>query len=228
VWWDIGANIGWFTLHLSRIVKATGKVVAFEPNPFTAKLLQRALKDSVSTNVLFCELALGDGSASAILHVPLDVEHTDGGYGRPSLIRQSDIADYAEVTVSVSSADEQIQRGTPIPFGIKMDVEGFESAVLAGATHLFKQSPPSVILCEATHRPDVLVQPVELVQSIRNFGYRAYHVENLREYDPTVPLDGSWSKDFVFLHHRVAETLLPRLLGHEAGSKVERPTSNRP
>ncbi len=218
VWWDVGANLGWFTMLLSRLVGSAGKVIAFEPNPATAVLLKRSLSEERIYNVLLRELALGEKSESATLHIPIDPENTDGGHGRPSLIRQTDIAECEELNVSISSIDDQIEMGVPLPFGIKMDVEGFESAVLAGAARFFTQTPPAVIICEATHRPDVLMRPTELVQQIRGLGYTVFHAETLQEYDSAEPIDGSWSKDFVFLHTPQISGLIQKLQAKETGT----------
>jgi FkbM family methyltransferase len=219
IWWDIGANIGWFTLLLSRLVGDAGSVEAFEPNPFTASLLDRAISVNGVSNVRMNRLALGEQRGQATLFVPSKPGSTEGGHGRPALIRHSDLHSLSEVSVRVDTIDSLVaSRSIPYPFGIKIDVEGFEGAIIAGAQRLFKEAPPMVVLSEVNHREDCLLKPHQLVSAIVNFGYRAFHVENLEEYDPVISIDGSRSKDFVFIHRHADENVI-RKLRSTAGEK---------
>ena len=213
VWWDIGANIGWYTFLLSRKVGENGRVLAFEPNPLCSKFLSSGLGHNGFLNVVQSQVALGAKTGRSILFVPVDPDHTLGGHGRPSLIRHEDIKSVSEITVETATVDQVIEMGMPHPYGIKLDVEGFESAVLAGAKEMFKSSPPSIIISEVTHFRDALVKPKELVQTIISYGYIAFHVENRRRYDPNVEIDGSLSKDFVFVHESCIEEIGPKLAG---------------
>ena len=215
VWWDVGANIGWFTLLLSDLVSSSGKVIAFEPGSPSFELLQSAVSYNRRQNVLAHRIALAADVGRATFFVPDDIEQADGGHGRPSLVRQRDIASIVELSVETSTIDHFIKNGTPAPFGIKMDVEGFEAAVLRGGKMMFAQSKPAVIVSEVTHRPDTLATPQELVQLIQDFGYLAFHVETLAAYNAHVPIDGSWSKDFVFLDGSRVDELLPMLHRNE-------------
>ncbi len=211
-WWDIGANVGWFTFLLSKQVGSEGEVFAFEPNPFAFGLLKESFEFMQPDNVRLLPMALGDEEGQSTLFVPDDVSAISGGHGRPSLLRQSDIAHLQERGGARHHGGPlPRQRLMPAPFGIKMDVEGFESAVLDGATRLFETAPPKVMIMEVTHLADALIKPVELVDRMIGLGYRAIHAENLQEYQRTGVIDGSWSKDFVFLHESQFEELHQKL-----------------
>jgi FkbM family methyltransferase len=212
IWWDIGANIGWFTLLLSRLVGNEGSVEAFEPNPFTASLLDRAISINGASNVRVNRVALGDKQAQATLFIPSDPGSVEGGHGRPAMIRHADLRSLSEVSVRVDTIDSLVASGSiPYPFGIKMDAEGFEGAIIAGAQRLFTEAPPLVVLSEVNHRENCLMKPHQLVSAIVDFGYRAFHVENLEEYHPAIPIDGSRSKDFLFIHNNADEGSIRKL-----------------
>jgi len=48
---DIGANVGFYTFEMARCVGPTGRVLAFEPDPFSFHLLQRRLSQAPAGNV---------------------------------------------------------------------------------------------------------------------------------------------------------------------------------
>jgi FkbM family methyltransferase len=212
IWWDIGANIGWFTLLLSRLVGNEGRVEAFEPNAFTASLLGHAIAINGASNVRVNRVALGDTEAQATLFIPSEPGIVEGGHGRPAMIRHADLRSFSEVSVRVDTIDALVASGSyPRPFGVKMDAEGFEGAIVAGAKRLFAETPPMIVLSEVNHREDCLMKPDQLVSAIVDFGYRAFHVENLEEYEPLTPIDGSRSKDFLFIHQLADESVLRKL-----------------
>lgn len=120
---DIGANIGSYSILAAQ----TGAdVLAFEPIPTTFRDLERnILVNNLAGKVLAKQIGIGDhpgelnftADLSAMNHVVIDAdtEHTQ------------------ETTrVSISSLDTYCA-SEHRPFFIKIDVEGFEAKVLAGA-----------------------------------------------------------------------------------------------
>ena len=57
---DLGANIGYHTLILSKLVGKTGKVFAFEPAPENAALIRENIKINNIKNVVVIEMAVSD------------------------------------------------------------------------------------------------------------------------------------------------------------------------
>ncbi len=116
---DIGANVGYFTLLLARAVGPRGKVFAFEPAQRNASLLRRHLALNGFRNVEVVQAAVSDraGTASfAAGHGPA------GGH----------ISEAGETVETVIIDD------FPRPAIIKMDIEGGEIAALAGAGELLR------------------------------------------------------------------------------------------
>src|ERR1039458_10694426 len=60
VCWDVGANVGFYTLLLAELVGAGGRVFAFEPVPRNVELLRRHVEMNRYLHVRIFSCALGD------------------------------------------------------------------------------------------------------------------------------------------------------------------------
>ncbi|MBV9812943.1 MAG: FkbM family methyltransferase, partial [Acetobacteraceae bacterium] len=56
---DVGANIGYFTMLAASLVGSTGYVIAIEPNPDNAKLLEASRRANGFSHVTVCQTAAG-------------------------------------------------------------------------------------------------------------------------------------------------------------------------
>lgn len=119
--WDIGANVGYYTLLFADRVGASGCVIAFEPSPVNF----RRLADACGTrgNVRLKRCGLGNISG----HLPFQQGEDSLGATSRVLV---DAVDRELVEIKVG--DELIASGVQRPNVIKMDVEGFEGEVLEG------------------------------------------------------------------------------------------------
>jgi len=121
VCWDVGANVGFYTLLFAELVGPQGKVFAFEPLGRNVDLLRRHVEINGYRNVRIfpCALADFDGEVSF-----------DPG-PNPSIGR---IAPSGPLRVPCARADTLLATGeVEAPDVIKIDVEGAEAAVLRGA-----------------------------------------------------------------------------------------------
>jgi FkbM family methyltransferase len=132
--YDIGANVGFYTLALARLVTPSGHVYAFEPDARNMHLLRRHLRMNRLQNVTIVQSAVS--SASGL--VPLEGEQ---GMAR--------IAKQGNYLIPSVSLDQIVAQGNPIPSFIKMDVEGAEAMVLAGASEILARRQTSWLI--ATH-----------------------------------------------------------------------------
>ena len=130
---DIGANVGFHTVVLSRLVGPTGTVHAFEPMPVTLELLSANLWRHSCTNVTVHPLALGDRSGTTMLEP--DPDGRSGAHlGESGFL------------VSLGILDDSLPELHADL--IKVDVEGAESMVLHGGAALIARSPNLTILAE--------------------------------------------------------------------------------
>jgi FkbM family methyltransferase len=154
VCWDIGANIGMYTLPLSRLA---AQVFAFEPVPHSLATLLDVKRHARLDNVVINQIALSDRVGRARMTIPVD-----GFYGGFYLAR---LEETGELDVEVSTIDALIASGIPEPDFIKCDVEGAELLVLAGARELL-----------ARRRPIWLLETFEnaALERLRSLGYTAH------------------------------------------------------
>jgi FkbM family methyltransferase len=134
VLFDIGANVGFYSLLGSRIVGPSGRVYAFEPVPTNVVQLKRHLEINACTNVTVLGAAVGDreGIASFDDSVGLSMGH---------------LAPCGPLTVRIVTLDSLVQSGQiPMPDVVKLDVEGAEAQVLSGAERLLKARGPKIFL----------------------------------------------------------------------------------
>jgi FkbM family methyltransferase len=141
VFYDLGANIGLFSLLAARIVGASGRVFSFEPDCETAARLQRNVERNGFQNVRI--IAKGVWSASGKRSfAPADSSSPDHGTGR--FVENGDTAN--SPSLECISLDDFAQEA-PAPQAIKCDAEGAEVEVLRGAEQVLRLHRPW-ILCE--------------------------------------------------------------------------------
>jgi FkbM family methyltransferase len=135
---DVGANVGLFTHYLSRYF---AQVVAVEPVPYLAARLTRA----APRNCRVIATALGDAEGTITLRIPVNAQ----GREMPALSTASesntlsfiDKASCVERIVPVTRLDTIASSANQLAF-VKIDVEGFEEAVLQGAPKMLNTQRP--------------------------------------------------------------------------------------
>jgi FkbM family methyltransferase len=127
---DLGANVGFYTLLLSRLVGPRGRVYAFEPSPQALGYLRRHVSMNAPGNVVVCEAAVGAVSGEATF-----VEGESLSTGRTV----DDIPAPGRVVPQVALDDFVYAVGNPAPDFIKMDIEGGEAAALAGMRRVLSE-----------------------------------------------------------------------------------------
>lgn len=158
--YDIGANIGFFTLLAARLVGKQGRVVAFEADPEIAV----RLREHVSRNVfgwISVEEKVVWSEPSIVFFARTDpVASPDRGLGHV-------VSEGAEDTIRVSAVSlDDYTRTQPPPDFLKCDVEGAEVEVFRGAQQLLKKKRPGII-CEMHSEKNQRV----LVEEFSRLGY---------------------------------------------------------
>jgi FkbM family methyltransferase len=134
-YWDVGSHLGYMVAVASRLVGPTGTVVAFEPNPENIRRLRRTIELNDLQNVVVREVALSD-------HVGQSDFYVDAASSMGSLLEGS--TPIASMHVPTSTADDEL-KSMASPDLVKIDVEGSESMVLAGAGALLERRPALIV-----------------------------------------------------------------------------------
>lgn len=162
VFYDVGANAGYFSLIASKRLGASGRIFAFEAEPDAASRLRSAIARNQLTRVTVLEKAVWSKSGFVKF---------DRGLGSPDRLvghvtGSEESSSTGCVTVQAISLDEFMQSAPP-PDVLKCDVEGAELEVFRGARDLLSSRRPKVV-CEV-HSPEILK---ELCSLLHQYGYR--------------------------------------------------------
>ncbi len=152
---DVGANVGILGARAARLVGESGRVVAVEPSPRCLEDLRRVV-DGMS-NVTIVEAALGPERGTVRLTGWDNPDHRGLGTavdGHRSGIEENWYEGTAAVVPQLRLADvlDEHLPGREVAL-LKVDVEGYEPAVLAGAPALFDEGRVRAAILEVT--PDV-------------------------------------------------------------------------
>ncbi|RMH29523.1 MAG: FkbM family methyltransferase [Planctomycetota bacterium] len=203
---DIGANHGKFAKELARAHGGRCAVWCFEPMPYNLALLRRVVRWMPNVRVL--DVGLSDEPGEATLYVPVKASgrlvhgsaHT-GDEANAEHFGVSNSARVEPVTVRVERLDDIAARAGAgrISF-MKIDVEGAEYKVLAGARRVLAEHAPAIwceLIREYPRRHGLEV--ADTVDLLRDAGYRAYLLDDAtgapRPADPTERDTG----DYLFL-----------------------------
>jgi FkbM family methyltransferase len=127
---DLGANVGWFTLHFASWVGASGRVIACEADPNVAEdLRQNCRLNAFGNRVEILNTAVSDLPGTVrFMRSPRE----SSGWG--SVLPQPGNQGGTTIDVPATTLDEILSsRGILDVAYLKIDVEGYEFAVLKGA-----------------------------------------------------------------------------------------------
>lgn len=143
VFLDVGANIGLYTLRAATLVGDSGRVVAVEPSreALAALRVNLTLNPALAPRVTVVEAALSDVDGAGRLY------HVAAGHDPQSFSLLADGTAQESEPVTVETLDGLVERlGLARLDLVKLDVEGAEPLVLAGAARTLEQLRPSFII----------------------------------------------------------------------------------
>jgi FkbM family methyltransferase len=139
VLYDVGANIGVFTVEVARGLAATGQVVAVEPGRRAFAILLRNIRLNGLDNVTAIPVGLGDATGSALLY-----QRPDTNLGAATFLPQQGAVPDGRVEMwRLDDLVEQLH--LPDPTVVKIDAEGYELRVVRGAARLIERARPVIV-----------------------------------------------------------------------------------
>lgn len=167
---DIGANIGYFTLLGASSVGPGGHVHSFEPNPGVFDELKRNVALNRFTQVTHNNVAVSDCAGNVQLYFAPEMDS-----GLASMRQTSELLTQMQ-TVRAITLDEYVaQHAVGKIRAMKLDVEGAELMVLQGAQNLLASTDkPDLIALEAvrSHAKAFETTPDAVAHFLMAKGYR--------------------------------------------------------
>ncbi len=166
---DVGANIGTFTLPLSRAVGSNGAVHAFEPHPRLRERLIMNVALNNLRNVSVCDFALGLTPGKATLYGSITANQ-----GMASLRPQPGVEE--PFPCDVDTIDHYVTKSFLNRVDlIKIDAQGADFSILAGAKSTLMSYRPSVY-CEVAPSDLSLFKssPEDIYELLTGLGYEIW------------------------------------------------------
>ena len=164
---DLGANLGYFTLFMAKIVGEEGKVFAFEPHPKNFSLLKKNIEINGYRNIILVQKAVSDRIGKEKLYYKKDGRFTDG-----TLCPLQKDRSFVEVE-TVKLADFIKER---INF-IKMDIEGAEGLVIQDVPLIFKNKPLKMLF---EFHPKLIkkfgLEPLKILTTLEDYGFDLFKI----------------------------------------------------
>jgi FkbM family methyltransferase len=161
---DVGADEGIYAIHMARYSKGC---VAFEPRLMQASSLMLMARYG-GLPIAVEPIALSDKSGTIMMRV------LDQDPGRSTIEQANDLNDpdgssVSQLLVKRKTLDSYMLGNVGV---IKIDVEGHEISVVAGARDTLARCNPSIIIeVENRHRPDALRDVFQFFGSLSYTGY---------------------------------------------------------
>lgn len=177
VFYDVGANVGFFTVIASRLVGAVGHVYAFEPVPENAAYIELNLRLNNCRNVTVVRKAVAALAGRGELWM---AEYAGGGALTTAAVPPDA---NGRIDVDIVAIDDLVFAcGWRPPAVVKIDVEGSEVDVLRGMRRTLREKRPIVVYEVDDACAAGLQQKYQAAEDLLKS--LAYHVERLEDSYP--------------------------------------------
>ena len=172
---DVGANIGYYTLLAARAVGPSGRVYAFEPEPHNFELLTRNVAENGFTNVRPINAAVSNRAGVVRLHLD------DANFGAhsfdPGSVRNSSGRSVEAETVQLDDFADEARAFAGVL--VKVDVQGAEGLVVEGGRRLLALPKVTAFM---EFWPEALARAqadaARLLVDLENLGFRFEDIES--------------------------------------------------
>ena len=170
---DVGANIGWYSILLSKYFSGV-EVHCFEPDPENFKILKFNLELNNSENVMPNNIGLGKETDITKLYL-----YKKGNLGRHSMLK---INGGLTIDVNITSFDEYVRKMqlnlSKIKF-LKIDIEGYEYFAFLGGKEFLNYVPTIMAEFSPSFMRKEGLDPAKLLSLLRSYHYSPFIVKGI-------------------------------------------------
>lgn len=165
---DIGANLGYFSLPLSKLVGENGKVYSVEPVKQFREVLQGNVRRFQASNIEVMPYALGEVDGQ---EVEMATPVVDGvvRHGRTEVVEAEKQGDIHATHKATMRTPQSLFAQIPEIHFIKCDVEGYETKILPQLMPLIKKHLPILEI-----EIDPLDHKKEIIALLQPIGYHVF------------------------------------------------------
>jgi FkbM family methyltransferase len=187
VFFDIGANVGYWAERLGRVMKHPSLGVLIEPAPDAIARLRTAAA-SFGFPVEIVEAAAGEVAGEMAFFAEPDAGETS------SLVRDFSISEAHEIRVRITTVDHEIStRGIGFVDLLKIDAEGFDLKVLLGARDALRAQRIGIVQFEY-NRPWASVGATlsQAIALLSDCGYEVFLLKEAGLFRPMYGVHGEY------------------------------------
>ena len=170
VFFDIGANVGMYSIYAAKVSKV--KVYSFEPesNNFNT-LTENIISNKLMSMINAYPIAISDTSGFTSLYLSTFETGSSHHMVDSKLDHNLKEIEYKNKQgIFKSSLDELVQNWRfPIPNYLKIDVDGIENIIIKNSTFLLKRAELESVLIEINRNRD---EDAEIISILENVGFK--------------------------------------------------------
>jgi FkbM family methyltransferase len=191
---DVGANIGWYSVH-AALADSTARVVAIEPVPSSYRWLTAAIASNALRNVTALNVGAAEESGELVLFVDAGIS------GAASSAPSTGEAGLERITCPAVTLDDLVAGHGGTAHVMKLDIEGAELFALRGASSVLTAQQP-IVFCEMLRKLALPFgyHPNDIIALMRGHGYDCYRAEGERLVPFAVMDEETTETNFYFLH----------------------------
>ena len=179
IFWDIGANIGLFSIYAALKFKNI-KIFAFEPSTSNLRVLSRNISNNnLQKKIYINQIALTDKKSKYLEMKEMDFMEGISlcSFGENFNFEGKKFKKKNSYLIFGDNIDSLIKKNTvPIPNYIKIDVDGIEHLILKGAKNLFNNNKIKSVSIEIND--NFKTQKKEVINFMTSKKFKIVHKKN--------------------------------------------------
>ncbi len=180
VLFDVGSNVGETLLNFAKLTGENGKVYGFEPVPYSFNKCSNNISLNQFNNVSVSQIALSNKEETLFFQ-----EANNNNSGGVFMNKSNTPGSYKVEGITLDAYVERI--GITHLDLIKVDVEGFETNVLKGASETCRKFRPKLFVeVDDVNLKNQGSSANELIALITSYGYHISKIESIAAWDQPI------------------------------------------